>query len=231
MTQLTLLYQDDHFVATAKPPGLLVHRSRIAAGATEFLLQQLRDQLGVWVYPVHRLDRPTSGVMVFGLSSEASQRLAPCFERHEVEKRYLGIVRGYTKDEGVIDHPIKDEDDGSSKPGVSRYRRLETVELPVPDGRFETSRYSLVELWPQTGRRHQLRYHMKHISHPLIGDTTYGKGQHNRLFKERYGVSRLLLHAEGLRFTHPFTGEKIDLHAPLDDDWQLLYREFGWEYL
>lgn len=226
--QLEILFLDDNYVAVNKPPGLLVHRSRIAADAKEFLLQQLRDQLGQWVYPVHRLDRPTSGVIIFGLDSTSAQQLVEKFEQRLVEKRYLGIVRGYVEGEGVIDHPIKDEDDGAVRPGVTRYRGLKRVELPLSDGRFPTSRYSLVELEPKTGRRHQLRSHMKHISHPLIGDTTYGKGHHNRLFAEHYGVSRLLLHAHRLQFTHPLTGKETEITASLDSDWNLLMQEFSW---
>ena len=226
--QLEILYQDDNYVAVNKPPGLLVHRSRIAADAKEFLLQQLRDQLGQWVYPVHRLDRPTSGVIIFGLDSISAQQLVEQFEQRLVEKRYLGIIRGYVEGEGVIDHPIKDEDDGTVRAGVTRYRGLKRVELPLSDGRFPTSRYSLVELEPQTGRRHQLRSHMKHISHPLIGDTTYGKGLHNRLFAEHYGVSRLLLHAHRLQFIHPLTQKEMEITAPLDGDWNMLMQEFNW---
>jgi len=229
--QLAILYQDDHYVAVDKPAGLLVHRSRIAADAGEFLLQKLRNQLRRWVYPVHRLDRPTSGIIIFATDSAAAQRLVALFEKRRVRKRYLGIVRGYAEEEGMIDHPVKDEHDGSSRPGITRYRCLAKVELPISDGRFPSSRYSLVELTPETGRRHQLRYHLKHISHPLIGDTTYGKGPHNRLFGSRYGVNRLLLHAESLQFDHPYSAEEVRISAPFDSDWNLLLREFGWDGL
>lgn len=225
---LEILYRDDRYVAVNKPPGLLVHRSRIAADADDFLLQRLRDQIGQWVYPAHRLDRPTSGVIIFGLDSSSAQQLTRLFEQRLVKKRYLGIVRGYVEGEGVIDHPVRDEDDGAVKPGITRFRAVDRVELPVSDGRFPTSRYSLVELEPKTGRRHQLRSHMKHISHPLIGDTTYGKGPHNRFFASRYGVGRLLLHAQRLQFRHPLTGIETIITAPLDSDWNLLLREFGW---
>jgi tRNA pseudouridine65 synthase len=224
---LQILYRDRHYVAVDKPPGLLVHRSPIARDRV-FVLQTLRDQLGQRVYPVHRLDRATSGVLVFGLSAEAAARLAAQFESQSVEKEYLAVVRGWTDDEGLIDHPVADEDgSGVARPARTRYRRLGTVELPFAVDRYPSARYSLLSVSPETGRRQQIRKHFKHISHHLIGDTTHGNGRHNRFFRERLGLDRLLLMAHRLRFVHPFGGGAVCIGAPTDRDWSSVAALFG----
>lgn len=225
---LTILYRDEHYVAIDKPPDLLVHRSPISRDQV-FVLQTLRDQLGRRVYPVHRLDRATSGALVFGLSPEAARRLAGAFEARQVEKTYLAVARGWTAPGGLIDHPVADSDgNGVPQPAQTRYRRLAVVELPFAVDRYPCARYSLVEATPLTGRRQQIRRHFKHISHHLVGDTTHGKGPHNRLFRERLGIRRLLLTAQRLAFVHPFTQQPLRISAPLDRDWRrvlLLFRE------
>lgn len=225
---LTILFQDAYYVAIDKPASMLVHRSEIAQDEV-FVLQTLRRQLRRRVYPVHRLDRPTSGVLLFGLSSEAAQRACQVFENRQVDKRYLAVVRGFTEDAGDIDYPLREEDDGREPQAArTRYRRLATVELPIATGRYATSRYSLVEVMPETGRKHQIRKHFHHIFHPLVGDTTYGEGRHNRLYRETYGVSRLLLIARRLELVHPYTGEGLSLVAPFDDEWGRILEAFGW---
>jgi len=226
---LTLLYRDDRYVAVHKPPNLLVHRTWLASRDEHFLLQQLRDQIGQRVYPVHRLDRATDGVMVFALHPEAARALAGPFEGRAVEKVYWAIVRGWVDETGSIDHPVRDRDEGGeAKPALSRYRRLAQVELPVAVDRYPSSRYSWVEVRPETGRRHQIRQHFKHIGHPLIGDTSYGKGSHNRYFRERYGIARLLLMARRLAFAHPYTGERLSIQAEPDGQWRGLCAALGW---
>jgi tRNA pseudouridine65 synthase len=225
---LQILYRDEHYVAVDKPPGVLVHRSALSRDR-DVVLQRLRDRLGQWVYPVHRLDRATSGVLVLGLSPEAAGRLGARFRDRRVAKTYLAVVRGWPDVRGLIDHPVRDRDDGAAAQALTRYRRLARAELAVAVTRYPTSRYALIEACPETGRRHQLRQHFKHIFHPLVGDTTYGEGRHNRLFRERFGVQRLMLMARSLSFIHPYTGEPVVIGAEPDGDWRALAHALGWE--
>ena len=224
---LRILFQDTDYVAIDKPAGLLVHRSPISRDE-RFALQTLRDQLGRRVYPVHRLDRATSGVLLFGLSPDAARRLVQQFEQRTIVKRYLAIARGWTDTDGVIDHPVADpEGNGIAKDARTRYRRLATVELPDAVDRYPTSRYSLVEVEPLTGRRQQIRKHFKHISHHLIGDTTHGNGRHNRYFRETFDIHGLLLMSHRLCFTHPLDARSVDIRAPYNADWQKVLNTFG----
>ncbi|BCA80799.1 tRNA pseudouridine(65) synthase TruC [Desulfuromonas sp. AOP6] len=236
--KLDILYADDHLVAINKPAGLLVHRSPIDRRETRFALQLLRDQLGRPVYPAHRLDKPTSGVLLFALSPEMARALGESFARGAVEKTYLAVLRGVCPETGIIDHPLLEEPDRLAdypvqpdKPAqeaVTSYRRLAQVELPFAVGRYPSSRYSLVEAHPRTGRRHQLRRHFKHIFHPIIGDTKYGEGRHNRFFREHFGCQRLLLAATRLAFPHPLDGRQLVIEAPLDPIFADLLERLGW---
>ncbi len=228
MSELPIIYQDAHYVAIHKPPGMLVHRTRISEDRI-FVLQQLRNQLDQHVYPVHRLDRPTSGVLVFALNTVAARRLVAEFEARRVEKRYLAVVRGFTQDAERIDYALESES-GERQVCVTQYRRLATVELPIPVGRYASARYSLIEVRPETGRMHQIRRHMKHIFHPVVGDTTHGDGKHNRLFREHFGVWRLLLMATRLVFEHPYSGQQLSLHAPPDQEMDRLFTHLGWDH-
>ena len=224
---LTLLYRDDHYVVIHKPAGLLVHRSRISQDR-EFVLQRLRDQVGAHVFPVHRLDRATAGALAFGFSAEAARRLALEFEQRRVAKRYLAVARGWTEADGVIDHPVADEDgNGIALPAKTRYKTVSRVELPVRVDRYPSARYSLLCVEPISGRRQQIRKHFKHISHPLIGDTTHGNGRHNRFFRAHFEVSRLLLLAYALRFCHPYQGNAVSLYTPIDKEWHQMLELFG----
>jgi len=224
--ELTLLYRDDHLVAIDKPAGVLVHRTSMSHDR-QFVLQRLRDQLDRWVYPVHRLDRATSGVLLLALDPHTAGLLGKAFREGRVNKRYLALVRGWTEPEGVIERPVYDAGKKQKKPALTRYRRLATVELPVAVDRYPTSRYSLVEVYPQTGRYQQIRQHFKQISHPLIGDTTWGNGRHNRFFRDRFGIHRLMLHAASLDFNHPHTDRPVHVQAPLDDQWRNLLQALG----
>ncbi|SHO54701.1 tRNA pseudouridine(65) synthase TruC [Vibrio quintilis] len=236
---LEILYRDEYLIAVNKPAGMLVHRSWLDKHETQFVMQTLRDQIGQHVFPLHRLDRPTSGVLLFALSGEIASKAAPLFAGHEIEKTYHAIIRGWIEQADVLDYPLKEEqdkiadkfarDDKEPQPAVTAYRPLATVEVPYSTGRFPTSRYCLLEMKPKTGRKHQLRRHMHHLSHPIIGDTTHGDGRHNRLFRDHYDCHRLLLHASSLRFVHPFSGQEIMIHAPLDDIWQRLIQVFDWQ--
>jgi tRNA pseudouridine65 synthase len=226
-TELPILYRDEHLVAIDKPAGMLVHRSPISQDRV-VVLQTLRDQLGRHVYPVHRLDRATSGVLLFGLDSGIAHRLVRQFEQQRVDKRYLAVARGWTEAEGLIDHPVADEEgNGVAQPARTRYRRLAKVELPFAVDRYPSARYSLVAVEPLTGRRQQIRRHFKHISHHLIGDTTHGNGRHNRFFRAQYGVHRLLLMAERLCLDHPVSGRPLCLQATPDRPWQRVLQLFS----
>jgi len=233
---LPIVYRDDSLIAIHKPAGLLVHRSVLDRHETRFALQMLRDQIGRSVFPVHRLDKGTSGVLLFALDREVGRLLNSQFERGEVSKRYLAVVRGHPPESGEIDHPLRrmaDEHAGiavgaAAQPAHTRYRRLATVELPYRVDRYPSSRYALVELAPLTGRWHQLRRHMKHIAHPIIGDATHGKGQHNRLFQALFGHPRLLLAATEMRLVHPISGRALRLQAGLAEDFAEVIRRLGW---
>jgi tRNA pseudouridine65 synthase len=221
---IPILYQDDDIIAVHKPEGLLVHKSEIDKHETQFLLQQLRDQIGQKVYPVHRLDKPTSGIIVFGLNTNSQRALSLQFENNKVEKHYLALVRGHTRDQGSIRHPLKEKavfksqnkEHLATKDAVTHYRTLQQFELPVAIDKYPTSRYSLVLVAPETGRRQQIRRHMKHIAHPIIGDTSYGKTTHNQYFRTQLNCRRLLLHATRLTFCHPVGQQILSLECPLD---------------
>jgi len=235
---IEILYRDSYLVAVNKPSGLLVHRSPIDRHETRFALQEVRKKTGRFVYPVHRLDKPTSGVLLFAFDLETAKALTSAFRCGEVEKTYIAVVRGYTEESGVIDYPLRQMLDTKSQKqaGVTKaeqeaitcYRRLATVELPYPVSRYQTARYSLVKLTPKTGRKHQLRRHMKHIFHPIVGDTKHGRGEHNRLFREKFGLHRLLLHALSVEFWHPVSKKYLSVEAPLDESFTHLVKRFGW---
>lgn len=235
---LEILYQDQYLIAINKPAGMLVHRSWLDKHETVFAMQTLRDQIGQHVFPIHRLDRPTSGVLLFALDSNTARMMSEQFEQHQIQKSYLAVVRGYLLGEGRIDYPLKvvqdkiaDKFSGDKEPqaAITDYQSLATVEMPYPAGKFSTARYSLVQLFPQTGRKHQLRRHLKHLFHPIIGDTNYGDLHQNRAFTANTGCDRLFLHSNQLQFTHPHRLQKIVIDAPLDPQWQQLFAQFGWE--
>ena len=227
---LEILYQDDYLVAINKPSGLLVHRSMIDRHETAFAIQQTRDQIGQYVYPVHRLDKPTSGVLLFALTSAIAREITQQFMQREVQKLYLAVVRGTILVEDVIDYPLKEQfdkmtdakvkQDKEAQNAVTHYSRQAKVELPFAVGRYATARYSLVSLSPKTGRKHQLRRHMKHIFHPIVGDTSHGDGKQNVFFREHFDCHRLLLHADCLRLKHPISGDELFIQASLDDTFQ-----------
>jgi tRNA pseudouridine65 synthase len=234
---LPLLYCDEWLVTVDKPSGLLVHRSPIDRHETRFALQLVRDQLGRRVHPVHRLDKGTSGALMFALDPETARALTAAFATREVIKQYRALVRGWPDAGGVIDRPLAAvEDDylgpSSSEPrvAITRYTRLATYELPVRVDRYPTSRYALLELAPQTGRRHQLRRHLATASHPIVGDSTYGKGRHNRVFAERFGNQRLLLACTRLELAHPRTGRPLVVEAPLAREFASLVETLDAQY-
>ncbi|MBR4940046.1 MAG: pseudouridine synthase [Burkholderiaceae bacterium] len=233
---LEILYEDDAFIAINKPCKLLVHRSEIDRHETRFAIQLLRDQINRKVIPVHRLDKGTSGVLLFAFEPETVSAMSDVFARGAAKKDYMAVVRGWAPESLMLDHPIAPPIDPYIKnqsterlPAQTGFACHAKIELPIAVDRYPQSRYSLVSAHPVTGRRHQIRKHLKHINHPIIGDSTYGKGVHNRMIAERFGVDRMLLHAYRLGFEHPFTHEWITIEAGLDEAWQSLLLQWEWE--
>jgi tRNA pseudouridine65 synthase len=232
-----VLFQDDHLIAINKPSGLLVHRSEIDRHETRFALQLVRDHVGQRVYPVHRLDKPTSGVLMFALTSDIASLVVEQWRQQQVSKRYVAIVRGYMPEWTELDKPLvppvdkyaRHERIKPAQEARTDFRCLAQVELPIEVDKYPQSRYSLVEALPHTGRKHQIRRHLKHLSHPIIGDARYGKGRHSRYFRDHFDAGRLLLHAWQLSFQHPLSDETITIEAPLDRTWQQLIARFGWQ--
>jgi len=234
---LEILYQDEYLVVINKPTGLLVHKSMIDKHEIYFAMKMIRNQIGEWVYPVHRLDKATSGVLLFALDSHTAKLLSEQFSSHLIEKTYIAIARGYVDNDGFIDHglsvkldKISDKDASTNKEhqeAQTAFRCLGQVEIDAAVGRYDKTRYSLVELKPLTGRKHQLRRHMKHINHHLLGDTKYGRGEHNKFVRERYGMHRLLLHAIELKIKHPYSEEILAFRAPLDELFVKMLKEFN----
>lgn len=246
---LPVLYRDAHLLAVDKPSGLLVHRSLVDRHETRFALQIVRNQIGQRVFPLHRLDKGTSGVLLFALDPLTARLVGRSFDGGLVDKRYLAVVRGWMPAAGTIDHPLVRCRDGYgesttvdasgialknlqvSQAALTRFRCLALGELDERvDVRqsFPTTRYSLAELQPVTGRQHQLRRHLKHLAHPIVGDATYGKGIHNRFFAGRYGVSRLLLACRSITLPHPADGRPLHIVAPVPHEFVTVAEAFGW---
>jgi tRNA pseudouridine65 synthase len=224
---LDILYEDAYLIAINKPHGLLVHRSSIAAVADEFAIQLLRDQIGRKVYPVHRIDRKTGGVLLFALDKATEIAMQQQFMENAVFKKYLAVVRGHTPDEQVIDYPLRKEN-GTLQDALTVYATIKKAELPVPLGAHSTSRYSLISVTPKTGRMHQIRKHMAHIFHPIIGDRTHGCNKQNRLFKEKWEMITMLLHASQLSFQHPVSGDNVTITAPLRPEFEQAVQIMDW---
>ncbi|MDQ8022811.1 MAG: pseudouridine synthase [Moraxellaceae bacterium] len=234
---LEVLHRDPHLIAIHKPAGLLVHRSELDRHETRFAVQLLRDQIGQPVWPVHRLDRGTSGVLLFALDTPTLAACAAQFEAGSVGKEYVAVVRGWPDDGGLIDHPLaRIRDDAETRPvagsevpqaALTHYRSLARCELPLAIDRYPTSRYALLSLTPVTGRRHQLRRHLKHIAHPIVGDATYGKGVHNRAIAELSGERRLMLACTQLRLQHPHEHRELAIECPPADDFERVCAAMG----
>lgn len=230
---LSVLWQEGECIAIHKPAGWLVHRTGLDAHETRFVVQTLRDQLGVPVHPVHRLDKGTSGVLLMALSPDAARGLSRLFEHRQVEKGYIAMVRGWPPDSVRVDHPLRPDDAPPGAPtqdAVTDLRVLARCSLEVPVDRYPQTRVALVEAQPHTGRRHQIRRHLKHLAHPIIGDATHGKGAHNRWWAQRLGVQRLWLHAASLSLPHPHRdGEWLHIASPLSSalnaDWRCVIEQ------
>jgi len=223
-----ILYDDDWFIAINKPSGILVHRTPISEDR-RFVLQLLRNQIGQRIYPAHRLDRGTSGVLVFGKNREAASRLAEQLRAKTIEKEYLAIVRGYIDREGIIDYPLSSDKHKEPQEAITRYELLRQIEIEAAISRYKTARYSLVKVIPETGKMHQIRKHFSHIRHPVIGDKKHGDIKHNKYFKSNFNVSRLLLHSSYFAFRHPESNQKIEIKAPLDKEFTKALQLLGFE--
>lgn len=236
---IEIIYEDEHLVAINKEAGLLVHRSWLDKGETRFAMQLTRDAVGCHVFPAHRLDRPTSGVLLFAKSSAVARSLTEAFTERKVAKQYLAVVRGFMAEEGIVDYALSFKPDAIAdkfadldKPAqeaVTHWQSLAQIELPFAvSKKHDTSRYSLMRLIPETGRKHQLRRHMRHLFHPIVGDTSYGDGRHNKFFRAQYDCTRMMLHAQTLTLNHPVTGEPLVLTAGFDEQWTRILQEFDW---
>lgn len=216
---LEVLYEDEYIIAINKPPGILVHKTWISEDKV-FLLQLLRDQVGYRLYTIHRLDRGTSGVILFAKSAEHSGRLSELFMEHKIEKKYLAIVRGWLPEEDIINYPLSDPESGKYEKleALTAYKCLAKSEINAAIGlKYKTARFSLIEACPRSGRRHQIRKHFAHINHPILGDKRHGDVKHNTYFREHFKMDRMCLHASSLQFSHPFTEEDLFISAKYDE--------------
>lgn len=216
---LEVLYEDEYIIAINKPPGILVHKTWISEDKV-FLLQLLRDQVGYRLYTIHRLDRGTSGVILFAKSAEHSGRLSELFMEHKIEKKYLAIVRGWLPEEDIINYPLSDPESGKYEKleALTAYKCLAKSEINAAIGlKYKTARFSLIEACPRSGRRHQIRKHFAHIDHPIIGDKRHGDVKQNTYFREHFKMDRMCLHASSLQFSHPFTEEDLFISAKYDE--------------
>ncbi len=224
---LNILYQDTHLIAIHKPAGLLVHRTSLDKYETEFALQRLRDQIGQIVYPIHRLDKPTSGVLLFALNSEIARLMNEQFKAHAVEKEYIAIVRGILKEDIDLNYALKEEKDRVSDklarkdtpPQEARtlFSGISTCEIPVQIDKYPTARYSLIKALPKTGRKHQIRRHLRHLNHPIIGDVEHGAGKHNKYFFDTFQKRRMFLACTSLKFNHPHSNKEVLIQDSLDE--------------
>ena len=228
---LEVCFEDDYILAINKPNNVLVHHSSMARNQSDekSLIQLLFDEYQLPFYPVHRLDRKTSGILLFVKQKEYVASFQELFVSNQIQKIYYGIVRGHIAESGKIDTPVKGRDANVHKEALTYFKQLKTIELEIPVHPYDNSRYSLVELTPKTGRLHQLRIHLNKISHPLIGDPKYGDRFHNRMFETEFGCSNMFLHAKEIALIHPFTKEKLLIIADYPTHWNVIFKEFSWK--
>ncbi|MDN3670782.1 pseudouridine synthase [Echinicola jeungdonensis] len=232
--ELPILFEDDFYIAINKPAGLLVHKTSLAMDAEPvYAMQLLRDQIGQRVYPIHRIDRPTSGILWFAKSPDVVRVFQELFLDKEIKKYYLAIVRGYTKEEqGLINQPLKKNLNKDLQEAQTEYLRLGQIEIPEASSpRHSTSRYSLVRAFPHTGRMHQIRRHFAHERNYIIGDKTHGDNKQNRFFRMHFQMPNMLLHAWKTQMNHPVTGKEIHVEAPVPSYFNKILKEFNWESL
>ena len=237
VSPLRILYQDPYLVAVDKPSGLMVHRSWMSAHDEVFVMTLLRDQLGQLVYPLHRLDRQTDGVLLFALSSESARIFNALFEQQSMQKHYLAICRGFAPESIFVDHALREEKDKiadkfskerEAMPAQTQFERLLTTELPIAVDRYATARYSLLKASPQTGRLHQIRKHLKHIRHPIVVDAKHGDRFHNQMLRANFDLQRLCLRAMTVSFKHPILQTQLVIEAGLTPEWLAILSIFNW---
>lgn len=238
---MRILFEDDFFLAIDKPEGLLVHPSRLDVHAKDFALFQAEAHVGAKLHTLHRLDRPTSGVLLFGKSPEIARKMLNTFVTRDISKQYLCVARGWTKNSGRFDAPLEEIQDKiadkmasankPAQPAVTLFKKLAHNELDIPVGNYPKARYSLCVAFPETGRQHQIRRHFKKASHHLLGDSKYGDGKHNKMFRSRFDWDSLCLRAYQIQFTHPETTQSVVINAGLNAHWEHLLVIMGWNYL
>lgn len=228
---IAVIFEDKHFLCVVKPNNILVHHAHHSRNVADenSLLELIQLEKGIKVYPIHRLDRKTSGAILLAKEKEFVSKFQRLFTNNEIVKTYYGVVRGYSPEIKIIDSPVKGRDANVHKEALTHLKTLEQITLDIPVKPYKSSRYSLVELLPKTGRMHQLRVHSNKISHPLIGDAKYGDKNHNVMFDENFGWKNMFLHAGKLEFKHPFTDEKLVLKADFPVDWISLFQKFSWK--
>lgn len=235
-TPLRLVHDDRWLVAVDKPAGLLVHRTALDAQAETDLLTQAQAQLAAPLWPVHRLDKGTSGVLLLARDAATARALGALFAAgatggeaaRKLHKQYIALVRGWPAEAGTIDAPLARDPElpSTGQPLLSaatHWQVLQRLLLPVATHpQHADTRLALVSVQPLTGRRHQIRRHFKALAHPLIGDATHGKGPLNRAIAAHLGVARLWLHAQALQLDHPVTGAPLVLRAEPGAEWTAL---------
>lgn len=228
---LKIVFKDQHLLCIYKPNNVLVHHAFHSRNVADdnSLLQIIQNEIGIKTYPIHRLDRKTSGIILLAKEKEYVSKFQELFTNNQIQKTYFGVVRGFAPDKKIIDSPVKGRDAKVYKDALTHLKTVEKITLDIPVKPYDSSRYSLVELSPKTGRMHQLRVHCNKISHPLIGDTKYGDKNHDMMFAENFGWKNLFLHAGQLKFTHPFSSRKMSLRASFPNDWIALFDEFDWK--
>lgn len=230
ISSIDIIYEDELMVVVNKPNNFLIHQSHYARNIQEpTLLDFLHTQLNTKLYPVHRLDRKTSGILLLLKDKSAVADFQALFTSNAITKTYYAITRGFAPPTGSIDFPVKNDDTGVYKEALTHYQTINNIVLDIPVHPYSTSRYSLVQLTPKTGRMHQLRKHLNKVSHPIVGDYKYGDRFHNRMFEREFNCHYLFLHAYRLQFKHPLTGLEHTFTAPFPKDWEMLFKRFNWE--
>lgn len=228
--KLDVIYEDEYILCVSKPNNVVVHHAHHSRNVADedSLLQMIQQQFNQKMYPIHRLDRKTSGIILLAKETKFVAKFQELFTKNEIQKTYYGIVRGHAPETKVIDSPVKGRDANVHKDAETHLFTFKTVTVDIPVKPYDTSRYSLVKLQPKTGRLHQLRIHMNKISHPLIGDPKYGDKNHNTMFIDKFDCENLFLHAYSLDFTHPYSNEKLSIKADYPKDWYIVFDKFDW---
>ena len=228
---LEIIYQDNYCLLVTKPNNVLVHHAHHSRNKIDevSLIQLIENQFGKRYYPIHRLDRKTSGIILLASKREYVASFQALFTNNEIQKIYYGVVRGFSQEHLIIDSPVKGRDALVYKDAETQLKLLDKIILEIPVKPYKSSRYSLVELKPKTGRMHQLRIHMNKVSTPLINDAKYGDKNHDLMYAKQFGWKNLFLHAGSLEFIHPFTNQKLTLKSSFSEDWIQLFQKFSWK--